>query len=42
MYSLVLDLSNQSRRIGWLKQPEYQAYINMWSVSISAMTKRVI
>jgi len=26
---LALDLSNQSGRIGWLKQPEYQAYIDM-------------
>jgi len=27
--SLLLDLSNQSGRIGWLKQPEYRDYICM-------------
>jgi len=27
--SLVLDLSNQSGRIGWLRQPEYHVSLDM-------------
>jgi len=32
--SCLLDLSNQSGRTAWLKQPEYQDYICIWSGGI--------
>jgi len=28
--SFLLDLSNQSGQIAWLKQPEYRDYIRRW------------
>ena len=32
--SLILDLSNQSGQIGWLRQPEYQAYRHVSSIGL--------